>query len=141
VNGGSSDKKIFANKLYEGLKDYGFIILVDHPVDHKTTQKAYDLAHEFLHLPVETKKKYICKEGGGQRGYTAFGVEHAKDSKYPDLKEFWHVGRETLVNEDKFRKFFPENLWPTEIAEFKDTMLTSILPYLYINLASEQRRH
>ncbi len=123
VNGTNNDKVKFTNELFRGLKDYGFIILVDHPVDHKTTQKAYDLAHEFFHLPVETKKKYICKEGGGQRGYTAFGVEHAKDSKYPDLKEFWHVGRETLVNEERFRKFFPENLWPTEIAEFKDTML------------------
>jgi isopenicillin N synthase-like dioxygenase len=123
VNGTSSDKVKFTNELYRGLKDYGFIILVDHPVDYKLTTRAYDLVHEFFQLPAEVKKNYICKEGGGQRGYTAFGVEHAKNSQYPDLKEFWHVGREVLANEARFRKFFPENLWPTEIPEFKDVML------------------
>lgn len=123
VNGTNNDKVKFTNDLFRGLKDYGFIILVDHPVDYSLTSKAYDLVHEFFQLPEATKRQYICKEGGGQRGYTAFGVEHAKDSQFPDLKEFWHVGRETLVNPTKFEKFFPKNLWPTEVAEFKDVML------------------
>ena len=123
VNGTNNDKVKFTNELFRGLKDYGFIVLVDHPVDYKVTQKAYDLVHEFFQLPTETKRKYICKEGGGQRGYTAFGVEHAKDSPYPDLKEFWHVGREMLANEAKFRPFIPQNLWPTEVPEFKDVMM------------------
>jgi isopenicillin N synthase-like dioxygenase len=123
LNGTNNDKTAFVNNLFRGLKDYGFIILVDHPVDEKLTSKAYDLIHEFFQLPVDVKKKYVCKEGGGQRGYTAFGTEHAKDSKYPDLKEFWHVGRESLVNPEKFGKYFPENIWPSEIPEFKETML------------------
>lgn len=123
VNGTNNDKVKFTNELFRGLKDYGFIILVDHPVDYKVTSRAYDLVHEFFQLPDETKRKYICKEGGGQRGYTAFGVEHAKNSQYPDLKEFWHVGREELVNPEKFAKFFPKNEWPAEIPEFKDVML------------------
>lgn len=123
LNGTNNDKVTFTNELFRGLKDYGFIILVDHPVEHKLTEKAYDLTHQFFQLPTSTKQKYVCKEGGGQRGYTAFGVEHAKDSKYPDLKEFWHVGREVLVNEVKFRSYFPENIWPVEVAEFKDVML------------------
>jgi isopenicillin N synthase-like dioxygenase len=123
VEGTNNDKVKFTNELFRGLKDYGFIILVDHPVAYQDTQKAYELAHEFFHLPTDQKKKYICKEGGGQRGYTAFGIEHAKDSKYPDLKEFWHVGRESLVNESRFRQYFPENLWPVELPEFKEVML------------------
>lgn len=123
VNGTNNDKTKFVNNLFSGLKDYGFIVLVDHPVDYKLTSKAYDLIHQFFQLPTETKQKYICKEGGGQRGYTAFGVEHAKNSKYPDLKEFWHVGREELVNPAKFKQFLPDNIWPTEIPEFKDTFL------------------
>jgi isopenicillin N synthase-like dioxygenase len=123
VNGTNNDKVRFTNDLFRGLKDYGFIVLIDHPVDYKLTTKAYDLVHEFFQLPEATKKKYICAQGGGQRGYTAFGVEHAKNSKFPDLKEFWHVGRDTLVDLPRFGKYFPENLWPTEIPEFKDTML------------------
>lgn len=123
VNGTSNDRVKFTNELFRGLKDYGFIVLVDHPVDYALTTKAYDLVHEFFQLPTNVKREYICNEGGGQRGYTAFGVEHAKDSKYPDLKEFWHVGRETLVNEAHFRKYFPHNLWPAEVPEFKNVML------------------
>ncbi len=123
VNGTNNDKVKFTNDLFRGLKDYGFIVLVDHPIDNKLTAKAYDLIHEFFQLPVETKQKYVCKEGGGQRGYTAFGVEHAKNSQLPDLKEFWHVGRDALVDPVRFGKYFPENIWPTEIAEFKDTFL------------------
>ena len=33
------------------------------------------------------------REIAHQRGYTAFGVEHAKDNPAPDLKEFWQTGR------------------------------------------------
>lgn len=122
LNGTNTDKVRFVDNLFTGLKDYGFIVLEDHPVDHKLTAKAYNLIHEFFQLPEETKRKYVCKEGGGQRGYTAFGVEHAKNSQYPDLKEFWHVGRDLIVNQDRL-KYFPENIWPTEVKEFKETFL------------------
>ncbi len=122
LNGSNTDKVRFVDNLFTGLKDYGFIVLVDHPVDQANSNKAYDMLHEFYQLPNETKQKYVCKEGGGQRGYTAFGVEHAKNSQFPDLKEFWHVGRDQLVD-PKFKQFFPENIWPTEIPEFKDTFL------------------
>jgi isopenicillin N synthase-like dioxygenase len=122
VNGSNTDKIRFVDNLFTGLKDYGFIVLVDHPVDHKLTTKAYDLIHQFFQLPTETKRGYVCKEGGGQRGYTAFGVEHAKNSQFPDLKEFWHVGRDVLVD-PKFKQYFPENIWPKEIPEFRDTFL------------------
>ena len=39
------------------------------------------------------KRRYAGVEGGA-RGFTPFGVEHAKDNPTPDLKEFWHVGQE-----------------------------------------------
>lgn len=123
LNGTNNDKVRFVNNLFTGLKDYGFIVLVDHPVDHALTNKAYNLIHEFFQLPDANKKEYVCKEGGGQRGYTAFGVEHAKNSPYPDLKEFWHVGRENLVNPE-LKTYFPDNIWPSEIKEFKETFLS-----------------
>jgi isopenicillin N synthase-like dioxygenase len=122
VNGTNTDKTRFVDNLFSGLKDYGFIVLVDHPVDYAVTTKAYDLVHEFFQSSDDVKRKYVCKEGGGQRGYTAFGVEHAKNSLYPDLKEFWHVGRDQLAN-PALQKYFPENIWPTEIKEFKNTFL------------------
>ena len=120
--GTNTDKTRFVDNLFAGLKDYGFIILVDHPVDYKLTQTAYSMIHEFFQLPEATKRSYSCKEGGGQRGYTAFGVEHAKNSQFPDLKEFWHVGLDVLANPER-KKYFPDNIWPSEIKEFKETFL------------------
>lgn len=121
VEGSAQDKKNFVDKLFSGIKDYGFIILVDHTVDQKLCDQAYETIHKFFQLDVATKMKYVCAEGGGQRGYTAFGVEHAKDNDAPDLKEFWHVGRE-VADGHEFASFYPKNLWPTEVANFKEIM-------------------
>jgi hypothetical protein len=41
---------------------------------------AYRAVKAFFALPLETKVKYEVPGSGGARGYTRFGVEHAKDS-------------------------------------------------------------
>ena len=56
---------------------------------------------------------------GGARGYTAFGVETAKDSKHFDLKEFWHIGRE-IPEDSEYRDVMPPNLWPAEVPGFRE---------------------
>lgn len=117
VNGSQSDKIKFVDDIFSGLKDYGFIILKDHTIEQKKIDRAYDLVKEFFNLPLETKMKYKMNNGG-QRGYTPFKTEHAKDNKNPDLKEFWHVGRE-LAASSQYKGVYPENVWPTEVAEFK----------------------
>ena len=53
--------------------------------------------------------------------FTPFKQEHAKDSEHPDLKEFWHVGRE-LAQDSQYYGFYPENLWLEEVPEFKKVM-------------------
>lgn len=117
VNGSQSDKIKFVDDIFSGLKDYGFIILKDHTIEQKKIDRAYDLVKDFFNLPLETKMKYKMNNGG-QRGYTPFKTEHAKDNKNPDLKEFWHVGRE-LAASSQYKGVYPENVWPTEVAEFK----------------------
>ena len=92
VNGSESEKQKFVDELFVGFKEYGFIILTDHTIDQAKVDAAYELVHQFFHLPVATKENYGGVPGG-QRGYTPFKKEHAKDSTHPDLKEFWHVGR------------------------------------------------
>lgn len=119
TKGSPSEKAAFVDGLYKGLKDYGFIILKDHGVDPKLLHKAYSLLEEFYRLPEATKRTYISKAGGGQRGYTPFGQEHAKDAQVMDLKEFWHVGREVAAGHPLKDKYYPDNIWPTEVPEFK----------------------
>lgn len=110
----------FIDDLFIGLKEYGFIVLKDHPISESLLSRAYKLNEALFNLDVATKSKYILTKGKGQRGYTPFGVEHAKDSKIADLKEFWHVGREISATH-RFAEQYPMNVWPAEVPEFKKT--------------------
>ncbi len=121
VHGSELDKTKFVDNIFTGLKDYGFIILKDHTIDQKKIDKAYALVKDFFDLSLETKIKYQGNNGG-QRGYTPFKTEHAKNNKNPDLKEFWHVGRE-LEASSSYKGIYPENVWPTEVAELKKTFM------------------
>lgn len=120
THGREAERNAFVTALFEGLKEYGFIILRDHPIQTELLRKAYSLSQRLFALPVKDKEAYISPAGGGQRGYTPFGKEHAKNNRYPDLKEFWHVGRD-LPADSRLKSFFPENLWPKEIPEFEGT--------------------
>lgn len=119
TEGEKTDQLKFIDQLFHGIKDYGFIVLKDHDVEVELLQKSYQMLQEFYALPTESKLKY-AGVNGGQRGYTPFGKEHAKDSPVMDLKEFWHVGREVSEGHP-LKKYYPNNIWPTEIPEFKQT--------------------
>jgi len=118
TNGSVAEKLDFIDQLFGGLKEYGFVILKDHPIGTELLRKAYALSERLFQLPSTVKDSYISPDGGNQRGYAPFGKEHAKDSKFPDLKEFWHVGRE-MADQHRLKKYFPDNIWPKEITEFE----------------------
>lgn len=121
THGSPKEKGEFIDGLFTGIKDYGFIILKDHPVRQELFDKAYSMLEKFFALPEETKKKYYDPQGGGRTGYTPFGKEHAKDAPVMDLKEFWHVAQ-SVPRTHKLVKYYPDNVWPTELPEFQSTM-------------------
>lgn len=119
---GDQDAKIeFIENLFAGFKYYGFIILKDHPISAKLLDTAYEQVEKLFDLPLAVKNSYISAVGGNQRGYTPFGKEHAKNNPAHDLKEFWHVGR-VLSQNHKYENDYPENIWPRELIQFKETM-------------------
>lgn len=120
VNGNPDQKQSFIDSLFLGLKDYGFIILTEHMVDQDIVDRAYEMFMDFYKLPTETKMVYGKDEYKRQRGYIPFGLEKAVGEKTPDLKEFFHVGRDVPANH-RFKKFYPNNVWPSEIENFKAT--------------------
>lgn len=122
TKGTPDEREDFIENLFRGIKDYGFIILKDHGVETELFDRAYEILAETSALPTETKRKYISPAGDGQRGYTPFGKEHAKDSPVMDLKEFWHVGRE-LPEGHPDKAHQPDNIWPAEVPEFKPLFL------------------
>ncbi len=121
TSGDAATKADFTEALYEGFKYFGFIILRDHGISEELLNRAYTTSEAFFGLPTEEKMKSDSGEGG-QRGYTSYGREHAKDSAHADLKEFWHVGRE-VVPGDPLANSYPPNKWPAAPDGFKETFL------------------
>ena len=116
------DPEGFAQKLGKSFEEYGFAIISDHGIPDELIHRAEGKAKAFFALPEQVKRKYLIPGGGGARGYTPFGIETAKGHKAHDLKEFWHVGRD-LPEGHRFRDHMPDNLWPAEVRNFKDTFL------------------
>ena len=109
TDGDAARRAAFSDAMMRGLQEYGFFILKDHGVPLDLLQRAYGEAERLFALSEETKRKYAA----GLRGYTPFGVEHAKDSGHPDLKEFWQVGHDPSPDAPADEPFEP-NVWPDE---------------------------
>lgn len=109
-----TDFSAFADQLGTSFQRYGFAVVAEHGLPEKTLGDFLAQYKAFFALPAATKEKYHLIGGGGQRGYTPFGIETAKGHSLHDLKEFWHVGR-VLPAGHPFRRFMPDNIWPDEI--------------------------
>ncbi|MEM7767062.1 MAG: 2OG-Fe(II) oxygenase family protein [Pseudomonadota bacterium] len=83
----------FADLLGASFRDTGFAVITDHPIPQALIDRVAAATKAFFALPDDVKAQYDDSANGGQRGYTAFGTENAKDRTAADLKEFWHRGR------------------------------------------------
>ena len=119
LHGSSTQQQHFVSRLGQALETVGFFALENHGIDAHLIRAAYAAAADFFMLPEAIKQSYERPEIHQQRGFTRFGQEHAKDSNAPDLKEFWHVGREADL----------ANPWPQEVPQFELSMSR-----LYTNL-------
>ena len=117
---GGQEREKFIKSMGDALKDIGFFALTGHGISADSIDRAYDTIGKFFHLDQKIKNTYEKAEIFRQRGFTPYGVEHAKDNPEPDLKEFWQTGR-TLPHDHPEKEQFPENFWPDEhVPEFKE---------------------
>lgn len=103
--------------LYKSLQSTGFARIAGHDVSPELISAAHDVTRRLFALSTDTKSQYQLASLG-ERGYTGFGLEKAVGYEFPDLKEFWHIGPE-LVAGDRYYDFYPKNLWPKELLEFR----------------------
>lgn len=106
----------FSRDLGGSFARFGFAVISDHDLPQDRIEAALAATKAFFALPEEIKRAYVVGVGG-QRGYTPFGIETAKDATHFDLKEFWHMGRD-LPAGHPFRDFMPDNVWPAEVPAF-----------------------
>lgn len=121
TSGGAAQRERLVETLGGGLREFGFLNVEGHRIDTSLIRGTYELWQRFFELPEETKRKYSGVRGGA-RGFTPFGVEHAKGRATADLKEFWHVGQEDPPS-GASKDVYPPNVWPEEIPELKGPTL------------------
>ena len=89
------DRKLdFVTNLGKSFAEIGFVVVSNHGVTEALRQKLFSASRKFFELPDQIKYKYEFPELAGQRGYIGKFKETAKDSKNPDMKEFYHIGQQ-----------------------------------------------
>ncbi|KHJ39006.1 2OG-Fe(II) oxygenase superfamily protein [Pedobacter glucosidilyticus] len=117
VNGTAVQRKQFSDDIGKAFNDTGFVTITNHGLSKELIDNLYTQVKEFFSLPEETKLKYEKVELAGQRGYTSKGREKAKDSKTPDLKEFWQTGQ-YVEDGDVIKEEYPDNVLVEEVPAF-----------------------
>jgi isopenicillin N synthase-like dioxygenase len=121
---GHTARETFVSQVGGALADIGFFAVANHGIPDDLTHRAYAAARAFYALPQAVKDRYHRAGAKGQRGYTGFGTEHARDAAHaPDLKEFWQVGRTGVPDDHPVHRPYGANLWPDdEVPDFRPAM-------------------
>ena len=117
VNGNEEERAAFVQEIGNAFHVYGFVGVTNHGVPDKLVSDFYNASKEFFSQAVDTKRQYEIDGLAGQRGYTAFGREHAKQSQVADLKEFFQIGQ-FVDQDDPMKAEYPDNVSVQEVPEF-----------------------
>lgn len=116
---GSKEQKIaFVSQFGKAFEEIGFVAIANHGVPAKMLHELYAQMAMFFAMPDTIKLQYDDTKGGGQRGYTGFGKEHAKNRNAGDLKEFWHFGQYIEGDAQQDAPQFPPNKIVVELPLF-----------------------
>ncbi|MEM1220811.1 MAG: 2-oxoglutarate and iron-dependent oxygenase domain-containing protein [Bacteroidota bacterium] len=117
TKGNKEQQTAFVEKLGHAFHDIGFVGVKNHGIPKELIDQFYQAAKDFFALPNEVKSQYEITGLAGQRGYTSFGKEHAKQSKVADLKEFYQIGQ-TVVDDAVLEADYPKNVDVEELPAF-----------------------
>lgn len=109
----------FSQQIGNSFRQFGFALVKDHGIAPDLIARGWALAEQFFALGPDEKRGYLLPGAGGARGYTPFGREVAKGATVPDLKEFWHIGRDLPLGHRLAGPAMPANVWPKRPADFR----------------------
>jgi isopenicillin N synthase-like dioxygenase len=123
--GGNAEKKrAFVQMLGKAYEDVGFVAVKNHGIPDELISDLYKYVQQFFSLPSDKKRNFEIPELAGQRGYTSFGIEHAKGSDAPDLKEFFQYGQ-TVPDDHPLKPEYPDNVSVKEVEGFNETLFAA----------------
>lgn len=117
--GDPSQKAEFIQNIGNAFHEVGFVAVTNHGIPKQLIDDFYDAANAFFAMDLDIKKKSYIKGLAGQRGYTAFGIEHAKHSRVADLKEFFQIGQ-TVRDDDPVKEIYPDNVVVEDMPVFTE---------------------
>ncbi len=117
TQGTESDRASFVQALGRAFHEVGFVAVVNHGIPKKLVDDFYAASKAFFALPEGVKRQYEVAGMAGQRGYTSFGKEHAKQSQVADLKEFFQIGQE-VPDSHPLKSLYPDNVQVQEVADY-----------------------
>ena len=117
VQGTAEERKAFVQDLGRAFHEVGFVAVVNHGIPKTLVDGFYAASRAFFALPEAVKRKYELAGLAGQRGYTSFGKEHAKQSQLADLKEFFQIGQDVPAGHP-LKPEYPDNVVVAETPEF-----------------------
>jgi len=131
--GNLAQRNEFIETLGNAFHTVGFVGVVNHGIPSELIKSFYKEAHAFFALSEKEKLAYKIPGANGQRGYTAFGTEHAKQSKVADLKEFFQIGNEGNIAVSEIPSFLNlgENLY-REFERAGSGLLQAIALHLHL---------
>jgi isopenicillin N synthase-like dioxygenase len=117
VHGNAAQRAEFVQELGRAFHEVGFVAVEKHGIPKELVDRFYQTSKAFFNLPEDVKRQYEIPELAGQRGYTSFGKEHAKQSKVADLKEFFQIGQEVPAGHPR-KTEYPDNVQVGEVEDF-----------------------
>lgn len=117
VHGNADEQAAFVRELGKAFHEVGFVAVVNHGIPKQLVDGFYAAAKVFFALPEDVKRRYEIAGLAGQRGYTSFGKEHAKQSQVADLKEFFQMGQ-VVPADHPLKSEYPDNVSVAEVPEF-----------------------
>lgn len=115
TSGDKQQRQKFVADLGKAYEEIGFVALKGHFLSPELVESLYAQIRAFFALSNAVKSQYEIPGLAGQRGYTAFGKEHAKGRTTGDLKEFWHFGQ---YDKPENGEVYPENVEVKELPAF-----------------------
>jgi isopenicillin N synthase-like dioxygenase len=132
LSGDPDGKNSVAEKVAEACQTIGFFAISNHGVSQNIIEDLREAAHRFFEQPEKIKRAAMHPVADTPRGFRELAGEAlgrtVEPGAKPDLKEFYHYGRETWPDEVYFngpegQSYFIPNLWPEEPAGFRDVSI------------------
>ena len=116
VHGTETEQTQFVHDIGKAFHEVGFVAVDKHGIPKSLVEGFFNASKAYFTLPETVKRSHEIKGLAGQRGYTSFGKEHAKQSTVADLKEFFQIGQ-VVPPDHPLKPQYPDNVEVPEMPE------------------------